>query len=81
MSKLSLYVDSLPPDAKSRYLDRIERIGGPDPFSSDFVGDKSDVVYHHAVSACDLIPYLVLQTSFITSKQFKAYKSLEALRL
>ena len=76
MSKLSLYADSFPPDAKARYLYGIERIGGPDPFSSDFVGDKSDVV--PPVSACDLISYLVLQTSFITSKQFKAYRSLEA---
>ena len=76
MSKLSLYADSLSPDAKARYLDRIESIGGPDPFLSDFVGAKSDVVPQ--VSACDLISYLVLQTSFITSKQFKDYKSLEA---
>ena len=70
---MSLYADSLPPDAKARYLDRIKSIGGPDPFSSDFVGDKSDVV--PPVSACDLISYLVLQTSFMTTK---AYKSLEA---
>ena len=34
MSKLSFYADSLPPDAKTRY---IESIGGLDPFSSDFV--------------------------------------------
>ena len=44
MSKLSLYADSLPPDAKTRYVDKIESIGGLDPFSSDFVGEKSDVV-------------------------------------
>ena len=37
MSKLSLYADSLPPDAKTRYMDKIESIGGLDPFSSDFV--------------------------------------------
>lgn len=30
------------------------------------------------VDACDLVSYLVLQTSFITSKQFKARKGLEA---
>ena len=76
MSKLSLYADSLPPDAKTRYKDKIESIGGLDPFSSDFVGEKSDVV--PPVSGCDLVSYLVLQTSFITSKQFKAHKSLEA---
>ena len=44
MSKLSLYADSLPPDAKTRCMDKIESIGGLDPFSSDFVGEKSDVV-------------------------------------
>ena len=76
MSKLSLYADSLPPDAKTRYMDKIESIGGLDPFSSDFVGEKSDVV--PPVSGCDLVSYLVSQTSFITSKQFKAHKSLEA---
>ena len=76
MSKLSLYADSLPPDAKTRYMDKIESIGGLDPFSSDFVGEKSDVV--PPVSGCDLVSYLLLQTSFITSKQFKAHKSLEA---
>ena len=32
----------VPPDVKARYLDKIESIGGPDPFSSDFVGDNSD---------------------------------------
>ena len=51
-------------------------VHGPDPFSYDFVGDKSDVV--PPGSACDLISYLVLQTNFITRKQFNAYKSLVA---
>ena len=30
------------------------------------------------VEASDIVAYLVLQTSFLTTKQFKAYKSLEA---
>ena len=30
------------------------------------------------MEACDLVSYLVLQTSFITSAQFKARKGLEA---
>ena len=30
------------------------------------------------VDACDLVSYLVLQTSFVTAKQFKARKGLEA---
>ena len=68
MSTLSSYADSLPPDAKAK----IESNGGLDTFSSDFVGEKLDVV--PPVGACDcMVSYLVLQTSFITSKQFKAY--------
>ena len=30
------------------------------------------------VEASDLVTYLVVQTNFITTKQFKAHKSLEA---
>ncbi len=30
------------------------------------------------VEASDILSYLVLQTSFLTAKQFKAYKSLES---
>ena len=43
--------------AKTRYMDKIESIGGLDPFSSDFVGEKSDVV--PPVSGCDLVSYLL----------------------
>ena len=63
MSKLSLYADSLSPDAKARSLDRIESIGGPYLFSSDFVGGKSDVV--PPAGACDLISVV-----FSTADQF-----------
>ena len=77
MSKLSLYADSLPPDAKARYLYGIERIGGPDPFSSDFVGDKSEIVPPVSTSMRFDIVFSTAD-QFITSKQFKAYRSLEA---
>ena len=30
------------------------------------------------VDACDMLSYLVIQTSFVTAKQFKARKGLEA---
>ena len=48
---------------------KLELIGGIDPFSSP-LGEP--------VESCDLVVYLVLQTSFLTTKQFKARKSLEA---
>ena len=30
------------------------------------------------VDSCDLVSYLVLQSNFITAKQFKSHRSLEA---
>ena len=69
------YLESLPEDSKARYRSKLELIGGLDPFSSP-LGEPGDVV--PPVEACDLVAYLVLQTSFLTSKQFKARKSLEA---
>ena len=40
------------------------------------IGEEVDVT--PPVDVCDLVSYLVLQTSFMTAKQFKAYKGLEA---
>ena len=40
------------------------------------VGENADCV--PPVEACDLVSYLVLKTSFITSAKFKARKGLEA---
>lgn len=61
---LSSYVTTFSSEAQARYLDKIQLIRGLDPFMS--------------VDASGLVSYLVLQTSFVTSNQFKAHKSLEA---
>ena len=76
MQQLSPYAESLPTEAKARYLEKIAVIGGLDPFSGAGLGETTDDV--PPVDACDLVAYLVLQTSFVTSKQFKARKGLEA---
>ena len=76
MQKLSSYVDSLKPEAKDRYLRKISTIGDVDPFVKPVAGEIADCV--PPVEASDLVAYLVLQTSFITSAQFKARKGLEA---
>ena len=44
-----------------------------DPFT---LGGKCS--FPGVVEASDLVSYLVLQTSFVTAKQFKAHKYLEA---
>lgn len=69
------YFEGLPEDAKARYQSKLGLIGGLDPFSAS-LGEPTDAV--PPVEACDLVAYLVLQTSFLTNKQFKARKSLEA---
>ncbi len=71
MQKLSTYAEQLPIEA----LDKIDTIGGIDPFEGP-LGECTDEV--PPVEASDLVSYLVLQTSFITAKQFKAHKSLES---
>ena len=76
MQNLSSYADNLKPEAKDRYLRKISIIGGVDPFVKLVVGENVDCV--PPVEACDLVSYLVLKTSFMTSAQFKARKGLEA---
>ena len=76
MQRLSLYAENLPPDAKTRYLAKISIIDGTDSLSDGVFGEEVDVT--PLVDARDLVSYQVLQTSFMTAKQFKARKGLEA---
>ena len=78
MQRLSSYAENLPPEAKNRYLAKISIIDGTDPLSAGEFGEEADVT--PPVDACDLVSYLVLQTSFVTDKQFKARKGLEAYK-
>ena len=73
---LSTYAESLPEEAKRRYKAKIAVSDGLDPFMNECLGDPVDC--NPPVDACDLVSYLVLQTSFLTSQQFKARKGLEA---
>ena len=76
MQRLSTYAEDLPSDAKARYREKLEVIGGNDPFLSGRIGE---VVYRLPdLDALDLVSYLVLQTSFTSAKQFQARKGLEA---
>ena len=74
-SLLSSYAENLSNEAKARYRGKIVIIGGLDPFKRG-LGEPCIVV--PPVDASDLVAYLVLQTNFITTNQFKARKSLEA---
>lgn len=73
--KLSPYAEKLSNEARSRYEDKLAVIGGLDPFQGCPGEPCEDVP---PVEASDLVAYLVLQTNFLTTTQFKAHKSLEA---
>ena len=77
VSKLSSYAEKLPLEAKQRYLNKLQLIGGVDPLCIS-AKDYPESACLPPVEAGDLVSYLVLQTSYITAKQFKAHKSLEA---
>ena len=78
---LSSYAEKLSLEAKQRYREKLSAISGVDPFTLQ-VGKRSGPLEAAEslpqVDAADLVSYLVLQTNFITAKQFKSHKSLEA---
>ena len=75
MERLSSYAENLNGQAKLRYQQKISVINGLDLFRG-CVGEPVAAV--PTLDASDLVLYLVLQTNFITAKQFKARRSLEA---
>jgi len=75
-SRLSSYAEALEKEAKAWYLAKIALINGIDPFAKPNEGELFDGV--PPVEDCDLVSYLILQTSFISMAQFKARKGLEA---
>ena len=72
------------PEAKRQYRDKIRVILGIDLFtlSCNQQGQSNDANAHPGslplIDLTDLLSHLVLQTRYITAKQFKAHKSLEA---
>ena len=73
---LSSYAENLRKEAKTRYSEKKEVIGGLDPFGGCPGEPQCEEI--PPMEARDLVAYLVIQTNFITAKQFKTYKSLEA---
>ena len=72
---LSEYGEKLKGQVKRRYVDKISEIG-IDPLL--IPKEKFDPECLPPVEASDLLSYLVLETSFYTNKQFKAFRSLQA---
>ncbi len=74
----SPYCMNLEPVSRNRYKELVNRYVGRDPFlmkMSEFSVELEDLP---TVEAVDITNYLVLQTSYYTRQQMKAYTSLEA---
>ena len=71
---LSEYCVKLDDSVKRRYLEKIADVG-VDPVT--IPDQQFDTECLPPIKAMDLLSYLVLETSFYTKEQFKAYKSLE----
>jgi len=63
-------------EAKDRYLDKVSTLGRVDPFFGVAIGEVCSTT--PSVDVCDLVSHLVLKTIFMTAKQFRAHKGLEA---
>ena len=72
---LSEYARALDKQVKRRYLEKISVVG-VDPVSIPSEQFDPECLPH--IEATDLLGYLVLETSFYTRQQFKAYMGLEA---
>ena len=70
---LSEYANQLEPKVKKRYLEKISVIG-IDPVLIEGKNFEPDCL--PPVESTDLLFYLVLETSYYTKQQFKAFKSL-----
>lgn len=72
---LSDYSKALESHVRARFLQKISAIG-VDPAS--IPSDQFSSECLPPIEVSDLLTYLVLETSYYTNQQFKAYKSLEA---
>ena len=72
---LSNYAEKLEGKVKQRYLEKISEVGVDPLLIPDH---KLDPECLPPIEASDLLSYLLLDTSYYTNKQFKAFKSLQA---
>ena len=75
---LSDYAENLENNLKSRYLEKISVVR-IDP--ATLIGANLDPECLPPIEATDFLCYLVMDTSFYTKEQFKAFKSMEAYNI
>ena len=71
----SEYAEKLDGNVKKRYVEKISEVGVDPLLIPDHKLDPECLL---PIEASDLLSYLVLDTSYYTNKQFKAFRSLQA---
>ena len=73
-SCLSGYVNTLEPNGKARYVGKISLCDGVDLYTMQNPGFSTDYKDLPNVQFANISNYLVVQTSFYSKQQIKAYK-------
>lgn len=77
-SSFSDYFYKLEPNVKARYIEKISLCDGIDPYAMNKDSFSTDFKDLPKLEFPDISNYLVVQTSFYSKQQMKAFKSLEA---
>ena len=77
-SSFSNYFYKLEPNVKATYVEKISLCDGIDPYTMNKNSFSTDFRELPNLEFPDISNYLVVQTSFYTRQQMKAFKSLEA---
>ena len=72
------YRDTLDEKSRQRYQQKIDLIGGLDPYEVSRTQLTDDATYFPAVTYIDVVNYLINTKSAYSFEELKAYKSLEA---
>lgn len=76
--KKQQYVDTLDNTAKIRYLEKLQLVGGIDPYEIAKKEWTSDNSRWPSIAYPDIVNYMVSTSSTYTMEAFKCYKSLDA---
>lgn len=78
MASLKNYIDSLAPDAKKRYKEKIALVDDIDPYATNKKTWSTAVADYPTITYPDIVNYLLLTKSAYTNDELKNFKSLEA---
>ena len=77
-SQYSKYFNTLNQMDRKRYIEKTQVIGHVDPYALPRERYTEDVSQWPAVIHSDIVQYLVYTTSYVTTEEMRAYKSLQS---